>query len=208
MAAVDRAGDILAERHDAALRVLAAASSGGLPAILAGLREATKAVPQVRRVASWVVVRAAADGSAAVATALGVGRVWVAERTACVVCTAYAGLVAADGGEFPAGLTFGVRPADRSPVPDPPRHPRCRCRTVPWSDAWAAPDVLPYPRALRREAERSIAKGFALDSEPTSVRVAAAERLLRSGPDLPASVRAFAARAVRDGIFPPVPAGI
>ena len=208
LAAVATAVEHLEVQHAAARRVLAAAPSVGFPAVAGGLREAEKTVPLVERAGSWAVVRAVAEGSEAVADSLGVGRVWIAERTACVVCAAYAGVVAAQGAEFPRGLTFGAKPADSRPVPNPPKHPRCRCKTAPWSDAWKVPGVLSYPEALRREAARSIARGFALPSEPVSVRIAAAERLLADGTTLPASVRAFAARAVRSGRFPPVPAGI
>jgi hypothetical protein len=208
LAALAKAGEHLAAQRAGALRVMAAAPSAGFPAVLGGLREARKAVGLVDRAGSWAVARAVADGSRSVADRLGVGRVWVPERTACVVCAKYAGEVAARGGGFPLGLTFGAVPTDREPVPDPPRHPHCRCRTTPWSPDWATPGVLSFPEALKREAERSIAKGFALPSEPAPVRVAAAERLLATGPNLPASVLAFAARAVRSGEFPPVPAGI
>lgn len=208
LAALAKAGEHLAAQRTGALRVMAAAPSAGFPAVAAGLREAGKAAGLVDRAGSWAVARAVADGSRSVAERLGTGRVWVPERTACVVCAKYAGEVAARGGGFPPGLTFGAAPPDRAAVPDPPRHPRCRCRTTPWSGDWAAPGALSFPEALKREAERSVAKGFALPSEPAPVRVAAAERLLATGPDLPASVLAVAARAVRSGEFPPVPAGI
>lgn len=58
-----------------------------------------------------------------------------------------------------------------------------------------------YADALRREADRSVLRGFSLESEPMRVRVEAAERLLARGVDAPKSVIAYARRAVKRGEF-------
>jgi hypothetical protein len=67
------------------------------------------------------------------------------------------------------------------------------------------------PAALRREAERSVLKGWALPSEPSSTRVQAAERLLSkvagrggfspSGWKVPTSVRKGAEKDLKKGTF-------
>lgn len=56
---------------------------------------------------------------------------------------------------------------------------------------------MSLPQALKREAARSVIKGWALESEPDSVRRDAANRLLqRGGAGLPKSVQARARRQV------------
>lgn len=134
-------------------------------------------------------------GTTAVADKLGYPTVWVAETNACVECLAYSGRVAAPGKSFPGGLTYGAKSYNRDPIDVPPRHPRCRCTVEPLVSR-------EYADALRREADRSVLRGFSLESEPMRVRVDAAARLLDSGVDAPKSVIAYARRAVRDGEFP------
>ncbi|MEI5603996.1 hypothetical protein, partial [Streptomyces brasiliscabiei] len=73
-------------------------------------------------------------------------------------------------------------------------HPRCRCELEPLVSR-------EYADALRREADRSVLRGFSLESEPMRVRVEAAERLLARGVDAPKSVIAYARRAVKRGEF-------
>lgn len=77
----------------------------------------------------------------------------------------------------------------------------CRCRVVPWKDEWAASGVPPMPDALRREARRSIARGWSLPTESGAARIRAARELLRTGAGLPRSVEEFAALAVHAGHF-------
>lgn len=134
-------------------------------------------------------------GATAVADAAGQPTVWVAETNACVECLAYSGRVAQPGKLFPGGLTYGPKSYNTSPLPYPPRHPRCRCTIEPLN----APE---YAAALRREADRSVLRGFSLESEPMSRRIDAAKRLLDRGVDAPKSVKAYAQRAVRNGEFP------
>lgn len=134
-------------------------------------------------------------GTTAVADKLGYPTVWIAETNACVECLAYSGRVAAPGKQFPGGLTYGAKSYNRGPIDVPPRHPRCRCTVEPLVSR-------EYADALRREADRSVLRGFSLESEPMRVRVDAAARLLDNGVDAPKSVIAYARNAVRDGEFP------
>lgn len=134
-------------------------------------------------------------GTTAVADRLGYSTVWVAETNACVECLAYSGRVAKPGKAFPGGLTYGAKSYNPEPIDSPPRHPHCRCTVEPL----VAPE---YATALRREADRSVLRGFSLESEPMRVRLDAAERLLDRGVDAPKSVIAFARRAVKAGEFP------
>jgi hypothetical protein len=129
--------------------------------------------------------------------------VWEAERDACVHCLALAGhVVKRSGDPFPL-VSFGVVPKGFAPVSAPPRHPHCRCRLAVLVDQ-------SYADALMREAQRSVLRGFALPSESNAVRVNAASKLLEKDPVAPKSVKAYAAKAIREGKFPrgrDVPAG-
>jgi hypothetical protein len=119
--------------------------------------------------------------------------IWVAERDACVRCLAYDGLHVLPGAKFEGGLTFGPRWASvigRPPLLGPGwfegegSHPHCRCelRIIHLAD------VAPMADALKREARRSVAKGWARPTEGNSVRVVAAQRLLTGAAHLPKSV--------------------
>jgi hypothetical protein len=133
--------------------------------------------------------------------------IWVAERDACVRCLAYAGEHVLPGAKFEGGLTFGPRWASvvgRPPLAGPGwfegegSHPNCRCelRLI------RRRDVEPAADALKREARRSIAKGWARPTEGNTVRVVAAERLLSGAANLPKTVVAEArSRLHRPGSF-------
>lgn len=131
----------------------------------------------------------------AVSDAAGVATVWIAETNACVECLAYSGRVAKSGKTFPGGLTYGAKSYNPDPIAYPPRHPNCRCSVEPLGDP-------SFAAALRREADRSVLRGFSLESESMKVRVDAADRLLANDPTAPASVKAYARRAVKAGEFP------
>lgn len=118
----------------------------------------------------------------------------VAERDACVHCLRHQGVVTKTG-DFPAGLTYGAKPLKVAGRQSVPIHPYCRCRLVPMK-------ATEFADALRREADRSILRGFSLPTESPKARVDAAERLLSSGVKAPASVKTLARRAVKDGRFP------
>jgi hypothetical protein len=140
--------------------------------------------------------RAGNEGSTAVADAADLPTVWVAETNACVVCLAYSGRTAKPGEAFPGGLSYGKRSkwyADA--IASPPRHPNCRCTVEPLV-------AQEYADALRREADRSVLRGFSLESESMATRVDAAKRLLAEGVDAPKTVIAFSKRAVTQGKFP------
>ena len=133
-------------------------------------------------------------GTTAVADAVGLPTVWVAETNACVVCLAYSGHIAKPGATFPGGLTYGAKSYFPTSIETPPRHPHCRCTVEVLHSA-------DYAAALRREADRSVLRGFSLESESMAVRLDAAERLVATDPDAPKSVIAYAKRSVRNGEF-------
>jgi len=134
------------------------------------------------------------EGSTAVADAAGLPTVWVAETNACVHCLAYSGRVAKPGKSFPGGLTYGAKSYHPDPLPHPPLHPNCRCTVEPLNDQ-------SYADALRREADRSVLRGFSLESESMGVRIDAAQRLVASGVDAPKSVIALARKSIKRGKF-------
>jgi hypothetical protein len=174
---------------------------------LTAAAHANRAATTAEQTTSWVVNRSANDGVQDVADELGLERIWVAERDACVHCQGLAGATSVDG-VFDASLTFAEKPLAVWPGPDltsPPRHPNCRCRTQPWIDAEMPAGVPDQRDALKREAERSILTGWRLPSESERVRLGAAERLLAAGTKLPASVQARARTAVRRGEFATFP---
>lgn len=148
----------------------------------------------LQRDVTTLVNHAGNAGTTAAADAVGLSTVWIAETNACVECLAYSGRIARPGKAFPGGLTYGAKSYNTNPVDAPPRHPRCRCTVEPLVSR-------EYADALRREADRSVLRGFSLESEPMRVRVAAAERLLARGVDAPKSVKAYAAKAIKAGEF-------
>lgn len=138
---------------------------------------------------------------------------WVAERDACVHCLAYAGEVINMHESFPVALTFGKKPLVPWPEPlwlsGPPLHPNCRCRLSVWlGHAEGAPGPT-LPEVLKREAQRSILKGWSTETESERVRLAAADRLLARGVNAPKSVKTYARTAIKRGRFPSrtVPSG-
>jgi hypothetical protein len=150
---------------------------------------------RVRGSVSDGINRAGNEGATAIADAAGLPTVWVAETNACVACLAYSGIIAQPGKVFPGGLTYGAKAYHRDPVETPPRHPHCRCTVEPLHDA-------SYAAALRREADRSVLRGFSLASESMAVRIDAADRLVRHGVDAPKTVIAYARRSIKAGAFP------
>ena len=166
----------------------------------AGADEATVLAPvnaarnSLERSVATLVNQAGNAGSTALADAAGVPTVWVAETNACVTCLAYSGRVPTPGKKSPAGLPYGKRSSVAEPVKYPPAHPHCRCTVEPLN----APE---YAAALRREADRSVLRGFSLESETMKTRIDAAARLVEKGVDAPKSVVAYARRAVKAGEF-------
>jgi hypothetical protein len=145
------------------------------------------------------VNRTAAVAAEVTARAMGAsGVVWVSERTACVHCVGLAGEVAQFGQPFPAQSRFAEKPLNWAGYNGrPPRHPNCRCRIIPWDGGQETPE------ALKREAERSVARGWSLPSESNAARLRALTALLRSpGLRLPPSVVRRAQQALQQGNFP------
>jgi hypothetical protein len=184
-----RAGQALARASQTKAQLVTAVSAGAVSAT------------RVERAATYWVVDAATRAFVDVqaASEQAVARVWHAERDACVACLAYAGhYVSSPAGRFPAGLTYGDRPI--TPLGDimgPPLHPGCRC-----SLSLVHVDVVnDLSDALKREAQRSVLRGWSLPSESEAVRLRAAEALLKQGNSLPKSVQDYAARAVSSGSF-------
>lgn len=138
---------------------------GDLQTILAPVR---RAATRTERAAIWTAHRAANEGVLRVADRLGASRVWVAERDACLTCLAYAGHVVGPGEHFPPGLTFGDTSTVDEPMFTPPAHPHCRCTTELW--VGDENDPVGLPKALRREAQRSVAQGRGQASEPARLR--------------------------------------
>lgn len=152
------------------------------------------AAAKVRRDATTLVSRSGNAGVVAAAGSAGVRVVWVAETNACVHCLAYSGRTVEAGKAFPQGLSYlGTNPY-AAPGKHPPLHPNCRCTLEVLRDQ-------SYADALKREADRSVLRGFSLEGEPMRVRVAAAEKLLEDGVDAPKSVVQYAERAVKAGRF-------
>lgn len=205
-AVADAAGDHAAAHLADAVQALRGADT--VEQAQAALAVADRAPASVELAAGWIVNRAANDSVTATAVHLGAALLWIAERDACVVCTALAGHTAdpAKGEGFDEFATFGPHrpPAPwppGQPLMRPPRHPRCRCMVVVWLGS--APGQPDLPASLRHEARRSILRGFSRPSESHRLRLAAASKLLGTGAhDMPKSVRAYATEAVARGRFP------
>lgn len=142
---------------------------------------------------SALIVEHAAHGATDVARVTGKPLVWVAERDACVRCLAHSGHVVSPGEKFPAGLSFGPYTYDDAKKM-PPLHPHCRCHLEVLGDP-------SYAEALRREAHRSVLRGYSLESESMGIRVKAAKKLLDADVDAPKTVKAHAAAAIKRGKF-------
>jgi len=156
---------------------------------------AHRAVTTAQADTAWAASRAVSEGVAAGAMAAGADLIWMAERDACLHCLAHAGLFVHPGNLFPTGVSFDPKGSKLPAVPYPPLHPHCRCRIKVFD-----PDDLVFAESLRREAERSVARGFSnYASRPR--RVAAAGAVVATSHRLPKTVLARAARDVKLGSF-------
>ena len=198
-----RIRDLVVERRDRALFLLHPDRVTRWSHMLAGLGAARAALPAIRAHIAWVINTAIHEGLDAVVRATAPLRGWVSEADACVRCLAYTGRTAKAGEAFPGGLSWDPRQrrTRAQAVDGPPLHAHCRCRTVPWDGRWKA-DGIPFPEALRREAERSIGYGAVRPSESRAVRLRAARELLRTVDDLLPAVESRARTALRNGRFP------
>lgn len=201
--------DYRSSRLQAFARVLTGSERPSLAAALLVLRQAEVFASDIHMVISDHQV---AKANAAVLEQANRRRsmivMWVPERDACVRCLAYAGLrLLRPGDAFPGGLSYvpEERDSGAEKVKAPPLHPRCRCelQLIPRGDSELA------SAALRREADRSILRGFSLESESQARRRRAAKVLLASGVNAPKSVKADARRRLQlqEPFTRPVPDG-
>lgn len=191
--AVRSAPDLLKEQVKRARVLLAQANT--INQAQQAVQAVEYGVTRVERLNDWAEVRNQADN---VVRSLQSDEkaVWVPERDACVHCLAYAGKARSKDG-FPGGLTYGDKPLTTGVVGNPPLHPNCRCelRVVSKSNK----DIQ---SGLIREAQRSIVRGFSLESEPEGVRLRATKALLAKGVNLPESVKKYGRRSVKQGGYP------
>lgn len=142
-----------------------------------------------------VVARAVSVGAVAAASAAGVGLCWYTERGSCLSCASMAGATQGDDGLFRPVRVFAPRIIPWLPagVASCPAHGGCRCHLAP-----ATPGLAD---ALRREAEREVARGESeYDSLPARLR--AVDRLLAGRTSrIPKSVRERAATDRARGSF-------
>jgi hypothetical protein len=149
-----------------------------LSGVLGMLGPLGTSVNSMRGAASYAVQTAANEAAVSAIEQTDGKVVFVPERDACLDCIDRAG----DTGEA----------ATSDP---PPLHPHCRCELQEYEDE----DV---PLALKREAVRSVLRGFSLPSESQAARLRAAKEMLGRRPTAPASVKRYAETAVSKGKFP------
>lgn len=203
-------GKTISEAREKATKLLSPVTvlRSGLRGILGALATARQAINSARSMISTNVNRAVDEVQKKTAEALPDKggpklEVWIINRDACVRCAAYAGEVVASGENFPGGLSWDPKSREKNaPAVRPPLHPNCRCRLVPWKESWKEPGKVSLPEAARREAERSIARGFSLPSESNASRVRALKELLKTDPKLPKTVLENARKAASKGEFP------
>lgn len=167
---------------------------------------AQRAVNRARAAGRWVANYSINAGVAAEAKRTGAKLVWVAERDACLHCLRYSGEVVKPGEPFPDGLSYAEKPLDPGrALKFPPLHPNCRCRVRAYADrparqpAPSLPGAL-LPDALKREARRSVARGFSSYAS-NGQRLRAADKLIAAGAALPKTVVARARADVKRGEF-------
>src|SRR5690606_7174851 len=166
----------------------------GYVAVQDALRHAMRAAHRIDAAISVELTQAAGQAVRDVATEKRANVVWVAERNGCLDCLAYAGMVSTSGTPFPGGLSFDTRTSPGPALLGPPKHPHCRCALQ-----VLHPSDTEMAAALRREAKRSVLRGWADDSDRARVR--AADALLAQDPRMPKSVQEAARRAVQAGTF-------
>jgi hypothetical protein len=142
-----------------------------------------------------VVARTVATGAVTAAAAAGTPVTWWTEPGACLSCQSMAGSTPGEDGLFRPVRIFAPRIIPWLPegIEGPPAHGSCRCHCAP-----ATPGLVD---ALRREAEREVARGESVyDSLPA--RLKAVDRLLAARSSrIPKSVRERAARDRARGGF-------
>jgi hypothetical protein len=231
VARIDSVGDAIggvaqsvADVADRAAEFIGQQEITGFSDLQTAMGRAAQVSNPVKSAATWAVNRSSSGGIASVAVARGGRLLWVAERDACVVCLALSGSLCDPGvGEgFDETATFG-KPGSAPdiwpygmPLMSPPRHPHCRCHPELWfgpsTPMFGPQDNAVYnnpliaagvdlPAALRREAKRSVLRGWSMPSESLNQRINAADRLLAAGAGMPRTVEERAAKAVKNRKF-------
>ena len=144
------------EEHGHALALLTAAglTAYGLAGVKSVFARARRAVTRITAGVATAITSAAANAALTMARYLGPGvrLLWVAEPGACPACAAYAGRSIRPGGMFPGGLSLDPRrTVFLTPIASPPRHPHCRCGTIPWHPNWRTRGT-PLPVLLQQLA--------------------------------------------------------
>lgn len=137
---------------------------------------ATSGLNNASLASRWMTNAAANEGLRAVAEQTPeLTAIVKAERDGCLTCLSKAGT-----------------------TEKPPFHPRCRCTSL----VLEAESAKAVAQGLKREAERSILRGWSLPGESEAKRLEAARSLLARGTSLPKSVQNYARKAIREGHFP------
>lgn len=190
---VELAGDKLRRAADELDRV----DSADLDTVLGRASIGRQAVPVLTRTARTTFNAELNGGIVTAAQAAGARLLWIAERDACLACTAVSGHVVPVGTAFPDGAQFGRRRGAFAPVTAPPLHPHCRCRVSPWrghdADA-AAASTSTWADAIT-EARK---KGDQV-AERAARRASAAAKQAAATTDYAAALRREAERAVLRG---------
>jgi hypothetical protein len=167
---------------------------GGAQSVLTAVAPVLQNPAKAEAAVTWAINNATNSAVSKLSLKMGETMTWIGERNGCVHCQAYNGVRSTKTG-FPKGLTFGSKPlAVEGTLPHPPLHPHCRCTVEPGI-------TDDYADALKREAVRSVLKGFKLESESEKVRIDAAKRLLDKDPVAPESVKKYARRSIKKGEF-------
>lgn len=193
--------DTAQEKLDAARDKLTARNVTDFESLFQILTGLNAMMLEINRSTTTMINAAASLGAVHVAREVGGQLMWVSERGACLHCLAYAGQVVNPGEEFEGGRTFGDKPLSEAPLKSPPLHPFCRCRLSVWLGSREGVGPTEAPKALEREAWRTVLRGWSpYASEPARLR--AADRLIEQvEAQMPKSVIAVARRAIRDGEF-------
>jgi hypothetical protein len=187
-------------------RAVAQVGGGSFAEVDAALAKAHRAVPKASATVVTAINGAANAGKRAVADELGAELLVLAEPDCCTTCAGLAGRTTPAGQPFDAKFAFTFTDSPHiwpeGPLEQPAWHPHCRCECVPYLGTAPGATGPSLPEALQREARRAILKGWSLPSESGPERIRAARKVLARNVAAPASVKAYARRAVNAGRFP------
>lgn len=172
--AATNAAVAVVKRVDAGKRMLRAAKDK--EEVKNAVYVGTSGINNASLASRWITNASANEGLRAVADqSPDLTAIVKAERDGCLTCLSKAGT-----------------------TEKPPFHPRCRCTSL----VLEAESAKAVAEGLKREAERSILRGWSLPGESEAKRLQAARQLLARGTDLPKSVQDYARKAIRQGHFP------